>query len=390
MEYKMYIRMMTLVLIGVLFSLSCKKEKSDDNLLLAGLLLLSRPSAENSTSDLNTPVGRAVSISSAISGISSGVAAGPSAGITMKSKNPLEDAQRYAMNAVLVHGKDSLIARNAIRDLFKIQASIASKNHKAPSAEKRLTAWSSSSTDSEGYTSYTFSGTAKGYKYVTVEADVGSYTSNGGTCKVSSYSFTTGRTEAGSAAFTNGVYKTKTSGNSSSSTGQTSSSRSSGDIVFSNYGTLYADMFKSIAFFKKVYGSGGIFSNFTSNTKPTCEAYQNFYKEFNATYNAATIDGNLSYSTTNDFVFSFTGSTSKSVGTFVSTANASVGVKLTQGGVTVEGVTFKDLKLTAVSDLSFTSATSSAPAKYSGKYTITIAGIVSGSPINETIAVTFD
>lgn len=369
----------SILLIAMLTITNCKKDKDDKTGQLGLLFLLTNSStAASQTSDVSTPVGQSTSVSSAISGISSSVTTtSNTSSFTMKDKNAMEREEMLAINSVLRYGKDSQKAKDAVVNMLKKKVDLAKSQSGKSSAERRLTAWSSSTTDSDGFTSYTFSGTVKGAVYSKGETDITSVTSSS-SCKITSYLGAT-KTDQGTAAFTNGSYKTKSSGSLSGSTGFTSQTKTSADVTFTNFGTLYSDIYKAIALLKKYSGT----SIFTS-TKPECSVYQAYYADFDATYNQATIAGTLSYTTDSNSLIKYSTSTSYSItGTFTSTSNSTAGLTITQGGKTASNVTLKDLKFTGLSDYSSASGT------LSGKYTITITGTVSGSAINETIALTF-
>lgn len=373
-------KILSILLIAMITITNCKKEKDDKTGQLGLLFLLTNSStAATQTSDVSTPVGQSTSVSSAISGISSSVTTtSNTSSFTMKDKNAMEREEMFAINSVLRYGKDSQKAKDAVVNMLKKKVEFAKSQAAKANAEKRLTAWSSSTTDSDGFTSYTFSGTVKGASYSRGETDVTAFTSGSTSCKVTGYT-TVGKVDQGTAAFTNGSYKTKFSGTSTGTTGLTSQTKTSADVTFTNFGTLYTDIYKAIALLKKYSGT----SLFTS-TKPECSVYQAYYADFDATYNQATIAGTLSYTTDSNSLIKYSSSTSYSItGTFTSTSNSTAGLTITQGGKTASNVTLKDLKFTGLSDYSSASGT------LSGKYTITITGTVSGSAINETLAVIF-
>lgn len=285
----------------------------------------------------------------------------------------MDKLQLLTIHTILSKGKESQEAQAALKTLLQKQTeSIAQKDQKV---NRRLTAWSSATTDSEGYTSYTFSGTVSGYAYTKVTQDIKAFTNAPTvTCNVTGYSsFTTSSTRKGTAKFTDGSFKTKTG-----------STKSSATVEFTGYGTLYGDLYKSIALFKKYNGNSAAFAA-SSSTKPSCETYQTFYNDFMSVYNEAELTGTLSYNTVSEFTSTISGSNFSVAGTFTSTSNSANGITISQNGQTAN-FNISNLVLKSIAAYSYNNST----LKYTGKYTITITGTVGGSAVNETLLVDFD
>lgn len=369
------------ILISALF-LNCSKKETDNNTTLAALALLNSSSvstsAADNTTNLSTPVGKASAVSSSISSISSSTASASNA--SSFTQNSLQSEELMAINNVLRFGKDSAISKASVKSLMmkKIEATNKEKSRE----NLRLTAWSTATTDADGYSVYTYSGTVKGYNFTTTTTDMKAATTTPTvTCNVTMYNYyeifglTKPSNIQGSATFSNGELKTKNASNSSTGT-YNNSSINKGTIVFTDYGTIYGDIYKGMALYKKYNG--------TNLAKNECATIQAYYSDYLASYLTAKISGNLTFNSSSSFQYAYSGTTATYTGTYESTSS-STGLSITMNGQSASNVVISNLVYKGVSDYTLDSSTG----KYAGKYTITITGTIDGSAINETIVITF-